>query len=157
PLGSTVHDHAIVTDSSGNPVTTGTVTFSYWAHPGDFSNNDPCSGDPTTTITVGYVAGAGFETPSTAALHAGSYAYAAIYNGGNGFAASSGDCEPLRVGQGALAMETSINGNGTTTVDLGSTVFDTAHFIPGPPYTPGFVPTGTVTYTFSGNDPSFPA
>jgi hypothetical protein len=165
PLGSTVHDHAFVTDPTGAQVTTGSVTFSFWVHPVDFTG-DPCSGDPTFTYTDTNGAD-GWSTPSSLQLHAGVYAYDARYNGDGSNAAGTANCEPLNVGRAALAMDTNIHDvnhvNITNThVALGSVIHDKAFFNPAAPTSGEFVAAGTVKYTlykddgngiYDGNDP----
>jgi hypothetical protein len=142
-LGSVVHDHAFVTDTDGNPVTTGSVTFSF------FSTID-CTGTPVWTETD-MDGSDGWQTSNTEALHAGQYSFVARYNGDHGLAAGVSECEPLQVGAGQLVLRTAIigpDGSDVTdgTVPPGTQVYDTAFFLAG--VVTDFVPQGTVTYTF---------
>src|SRR5262245_13524097 len=109
-LGSTVHDHAFVIDgSTANFVTTGSVTFSFWAHPVGFTG-DPCSGDPTAIVTDSDGSDGWYAQPPAAMnLHAGVYAFSARYNGDGTFAAGTADCEPLTVEKANLTISTQIH------------------------------------------------
>lgn len=144
-LGSVVHDHATVTDLKGSPVTTGSVTFSFWT-------NIDCEGDPLWTYTDANGSD-GWQSKSTPPLHAGSYSFAARYNGADGvFSPGTSECEPLTIAEGVLALDTLVkDANGNTVPDDailkdGSQVKDTAFFVGTPPFPGGFVPTGSVTY-----------
>ena len=159
-LGSIVHDHAYVEVADdtpddpfdGTPVTTGSVTFSF------FASLDG-TGDPVWTYTD-TDGSDGWQTPEAGTpwadmLHAGEYSFAARYNGGSSqgttYAAGLSENEPLRVGEGVLNLDTQVHNAShqditNTHISLGSVVHDKAFFNPAAPSSGDFVPTGLVEY-----------
>ena len=85
------------------------------------------------------------NSPVTAALTAGSYAYIGVYSGDSNYTGYVGAVEPLTINQGSSSVSTAIkdSGGGAVTDTLGEQVYDTATVSAGP-----FTPTGTVTYYF---------
>jgi Bacterial Ig-like domain (group 3) len=152
PLGSSVIDTASVGPQT-TPVASGTVTYTlYEGACGDTST--PIYSDP------GVVLDSGGNVPNSAAspaLKAGSYFYTASYSGDGNYGASSDSCEAFTVNKGASSLTTKvylstdggesspING---ANVPFGSSVYDQAT-LSG--VTTGFVPTGSVSYTFFTN------
>ncbi len=146
-LGTSVHDNATLTNASS--IAGGTVTYNFW-------RNGVCSGTPFWTKTVTVTNAKVPNSNSTGPLAAGSYSFNATYSGdtsSNTFAAFS-SCEPFTVGKKPTSITTSlVLGTSTplangATVDLGSSVHDTAAIagaVSGVPLT------GTVTYHFYTN------
>ena len=94
------------------------------------------------TLTGGAVP----NSAATAALTAGSYSYIAVYSGDSNYTGSTRRRRAADDQPGTRAVSTAIDdaGGGTVTGVLGESVNDTAT-VTG---TPGFTPTGTVTYDF---------
>jgi hypothetical protein len=129
-LGSSVYDNATVTGSAGVP--TGFVTF--W-------NNATGSWVQFANVTLinGVAPFANF-TP----LYAGTFFFVADYSGDSNYLASGSALEILTVTPAPSTTHTYLN---STSIVLGSAVFDTANVtfpVSIPPYP---VPTGTVTFS----------
>ena len=145
PAFSTVHDSAMVTGSKGIP--TGNVSFFFY-------NSIDGSGTPVGAGTVALDAN-GVANPSDAEgpLIPGSYSFAAHYNGDTTYLPSDSLVEPFTVPAPAppLITTTIHAADGAAVsgpVPLGTSVYDTATLA-------GFgstVPTGTVTYSFTGTN-----
>jgi len=155
PVGTTVHDKAIVTGTIGFDTPTGDVTFNRFA-------NGTCSGTPASTETVDLTETAS-PTPSTAGVAAaesssfttsaaGGLSYQAVYNGDTNYPTPvTSDCEPLTVAKTNSAVNTDIrqgNVNGSSVLDThvgnNTTVVDVGTITGSAPGTPD--PTGTVTF-----------
>lgn len=144
PLGTTVHDNAVVSGSHGTP--TGTVNFKRYA-------NTTCTGASTDENNVllngsGVAESSDFATNSTAGL-----SYKAHYNGDNNYNAKDGDCESLTVIKLVSIVRTEVHDPNhvditNTTVPVGVTVHDKAFVTGGGP-----TPTGTVDFArYATND-----
>jgi hypothetical protein len=157
-LGSYLHDSANLTFTGGGTLPSGsTVYFSF------FTNND-CTAPPadTTDVDVG-----GEDSPATGLdprlvagpLGAGSYSYVAVFVSGDSSVVgdSIGDCEPFMISQGTPSTSTEIHRGQTDSgapvvippagIDPGGYVHDSAT-VTG---VAGFVPTGTVSFTWYTN------
>jgi hypothetical protein len=139
-LGTTVHDSATVSGTSfGTP--TGSVTFTF------FTASDQCTGASVGAGTVTLVSGVAHPSTSQGPLAAGAYSFRASYSGDGNYNASTSPCEPLTVTKANSSTATDIH-NAThsvvTNVPAGTTVHDKAT-VTG---ISGFVPTGSVTFTF---------
>ena len=101
--GTTIHDLAIVTGTTGAPVPTGTVTFSL------FSTLD-CTGTSTSQtvfLTVGSTDSRANSSPITP--FPGTLAYQATYNGDSNYrTAVTSTCEPLTVNRFQSSVATHI-------------------------------------------------
>ena len=148
PLGTSVHDKAIITPVD-NLAVSGTVTYTFFnGTTNEFASI--CDGVRTSeTVAVGS------ESSSTGPLGAGSYAYRAIYNGNDNYQSNvRAACEPFTVSKATPRVETVVHRETTTNshtpvanpgvVPFGSTVHDKA-FLFGQVGT--FPITGTVTFT----------
>ena len=147
-LGESVFDTATV---SGSPFTpTGTVTYTFT---GQLASLTPPAGwtvvDATTwTDTVTLSGGLAPNSLATPPLPAGSYQFQAAYSGDANYTDATSAVEPLNMGPGSSNTATVILDALThqaPTSTLGEAVLDTAT-VSGSPLTP----TGTVTYTFTG-------
>src|SRR5262249_1455609 len=149
--GESVVDTATVTGSPFTP--TGTVTYIFTGP--QLANLTPPAGwtvvDATTwTDTVTLTGGMVPKSASTPPLPAGSYQFQALYSGDANYQPSTSSLgeEPLQVGPGSSNTATDILDALTHQPpdgSLGEAVLDTAT-VSGSPLTP----TGTVTYTFTG-------
>ena len=147
PLGSSVYDTATITHSDGLTAT-GTVTYTFF-------HNSACTagtGIPAGTVTL-TGAGTAPNSNTQGPLAVGSYAFQAVYSGDANFPGATSPCEPFAVAAGTSSVATQINLAGTTTpiaspVPLGSSVYDTATIT----HSDGFIPTGTVAFTFFRGD-----
>jgi len=145
PLGSIVHDKAIVTGVAAF-APTGSVTFTFY-------NDDECDG---TGTAAGMVAldGLGVAHPSLSQgpLEAGSYSFRASYLGDSNYRASVSQCEPLTVRKASTSTATAIHNHTThavvTSVPAGTTVHDEAT-VTG--QIGSFVIGGKVSFTFYTN------
>jgi uncharacterized repeat protein (TIGR01451 family) len=145
PLGSTVHDSAIVTSPAGNPRPTGTVTFTFYT-------NGTGTPPGTSAGTVTLVNGVADPSAAESNLMAGSYSFTAHYSGDSNYAPSDSGVETLTISKGTSFGETTILDAATNLAPTGTpgeSVFDTAT---GGVRPPAFTPTGTVTYTFTGTN-----
>jgi large repetitive protein len=140
--GATADDTATV---SGTGTPSGTVTYGLFT-------NGTCSGGAATTHVVTMSAGLVPNSPTTAALAAGSYSFLATYSGDANNALTIGACEPFSVvktsaSPGSVvdnaALNAAWNGNEAT----GASAYDTSSVTA----VGGFVPTGTVLYSFFTN------
>jgi hypothetical protein len=148
PLGTTVHDRAVVATKVDGRDITGDVTFTWYT---TIDCTTP-TGHPSTAAGVVTLVGAdlGVAHPSTAfgPLSAGSYSFKAVYAGNDDYNGSTGDCEPLTVRKARLSITTDIHDadhSSITSALVGSVVHDTAS-VTGQVGT--FTPTGAVTFTF---------
>jgi hypothetical protein len=143
--GATAYDTASISGTDG-PVPTGTLTYTFF-------QNGGCHGTGTTE-TVTLVDGVPPDASTTAPLGAGPYSYDAVYNGdGNYNPSPVGACEPFtvlpaptNVSNIVFSKQTGQAWNGTEVA--GGKADDTATLTGT---VPGFVPTGTVTYSYFAN------
>jgi hypothetical protein len=142
-LGSSVFDTATVgPEVAGFPIT-GTVTY-------QFFHNGTCTDDPAVSETLPL----GSPSSTQTALQTGTYAFDAVYNGNANYTPSpTSICEHFFVAQNSSTMATTVKdaaGHPVTTapLPLGSVVHDTST-VTG---VPAVTPSGTVTYTFFGNN-----
>src|SRR6516162_4322029 len=149
PVGSTVFDTTTLTvttppfdTKSGKapPAPTGTITYAFFANGNGF-------GTPPATYTV-TVSGTGTvpDSPSTAALSAGTYSYVAVYSGDNNYFPATGNPEPFTITPLSPTIATTPT---PASVALGiapPTLKDSA-VLSG-----GYAETGTITYTLSLNN-----
>jgi len=87
PIGTIVHDMAMVTGTIGMPMPTGIVSFPVYA-------NQPCSGAGTFAGAVPLVAGVAHPS-YTATLTSAGLSYLAHYSGDVNYTAADGPCEVL--------------------------------------------------------------
>jgi hypothetical protein len=143
--GATAYDTSAIAGTDG-PVATGTVTYTY------FDNGDCQGTGPTQTVTL--VDGVPPDASTTSPLAAGDYSYDAVYSGDTDYNPSAvSACEPFTVDPaptnvsnvvfskqtGAAWSGTEVaGGKANDTATLGGAV-------------PGFVPTGTATYSYFAN------
>ena len=153
PLGSSVHDTAVVNGGvDGFPIT-GTVTYHFYVGTTACDTvKEQGTGEP---VTIDGVTGEVPDSSSTGVLGAGDYSFNAEYSGdgdgGNYNASGLSACEPFVIDQGVTTTVTKVldaNGSDVTgaTVPNGSVVHDSAEVGPA---VNGFPLTGTVTYYFS--------
>ena len=116
PLGSTVHDRAVVTGTSfGTP--TGTCRSGG-------SRMVTCSGDGVAAGTVTLVSGVAHASDAESPATAGAFAFQATYEGDANYDASTGPCEPLTVTSVDLSITKTdggavpVAGDGTFTYTL---------------------------------------
>jgi hypothetical protein len=117
----------------------GTVTY-------NFFSNGVCSGAPTSTQTV-TLAGGTVPNSTSQTLANGTYSYADSYSGDPNYQPATSVCEPFAVGTVNPTLTTQVNVN-STTVALGTTIFDTATL---GPVLNNKAPIGSVTYSFFSN------
>jgi hypothetical protein len=148
PLGSSVHDTAVVGNQTPGFPASGSYTYTFFA-------NGTCSGTPATTQTVGLNAnGTVPDSATTGPLGAGTYGYSGSYGGDSNYLSAPGGCEPFTVLKAQPVVTTDVfndlGGPAITggTTPLGSSVHDTA--VVGN-QTPGFPASGSYTYTFFTN------
>ena len=142
PIGSTVHDSAMV--SGTGPVPTGTVSFTIYP-------NTQCSSEGTSAGSVA-LDGTGLADPSaTTVVATGGLSYKASYGGDVNYKASTGACEPLEATQLESSTTTDLHDaqhQVITSAPIGAIIHDTATVagaVGGP------VPTGIVAFTvYSG-------
>jgi hypothetical protein len=145
PLGSTVHDSAIVAGPAGEPKPTGTVTFTFYT-------NGTGTPPGTSAGAVTLVNGVADPSAVESNLMAGSYSFTAHYSGDSNYAPSDSPVETLTISKGASFGTTTILDAATNkppTGTFGESVIDTASGGVSPA---AFTPTGTVTYTFTGTN-----
>jgi Bacterial Ig-like domain (group 3) len=146
-VGASFHDTATVTGQQANIVPTGTVTYSFFTNGG-------CTAPPASTQTVTLNAnGTVPDSASTGPLAAGDYSFQATYSGDPNYLGSTSACEPFSVGTTASSTSTQVENAATNappsgTEATGASFYDTAT-VTG--QVGGFVPTGTVTYSFFTN------
>jgi hypothetical protein len=162
--GDSVFDTAVVTfspaPSPSTPTPTGDVTYTFtgselagltppagWVvvNPTTWTNTAPLTVNPDGTVTVA-------NSPATPPLPPGSgYVFTASYSGDGNFAGSTSEVEPLTINKGSSSLVTTIMAaaGGPPVGTLGGSVFDTATLTVSPE---GILPTGTVTYTFTGTN-----
>lgn len=144
--GSQAYDTATVSGTAGvSP--TGTVTYNFFTDGG-------CSGPAASTEVVTLAAdGSVPNSPTTAELGAGNDSFQASYSGDSNYTASTSPCEALAVGRAASSVSTVVDdaatGGGWLGYETpGAEAYDSAVL---DQTVPGFVPTGTVTYSFFSN------
>jgi hypothetical protein len=138
PIGSSVHDSAVVTGAPGIPPT-GTVDFTLY-------QGMQCSGDSVSAGSVALDASGVADPSDSATVPVGGLSYSASYSGDTNYQPSKGDCEPLDAKKLLSTTTTDLhdaNDQIITSAPIGSTVHDTAT-VTGDPSGP--VPTGTVTF-----------
>ena len=143
--GAAAYDTATVTGTAG-VVPTGTVTYTFF-------HNGSCQGSGSTE-TVTLADGVPPDATSTEALGAGGYSYDAVYNGDDNDSPSAVsacapftvDPTPTHVTNVVFSTQTGTAWSGTETA--GGKADDTA-ILSGA--VPGFVPTGTLTYSYFAN------
>jgi uncharacterized repeat protein (TIGR01451 family) len=143
PLGSTVHDSAIVSGNAfGAP--TGDVTFTWYTTASD------CTGPADAAGTVTLVAGVADPSTSFGPLAAGEYSFRAHYAGDANYRPSDAACEPLTVTKASTRTVTEIHDGDehvVTSVAAGATVHDLAT-VSG---TGLGTPTGSVAFVWFAN------
>jgi len=137
-LGSDITDTATATGMSGFTSPTGTVTISLYS-------GSTCGGAAIQTYPA---VSLGNPSPTVSPnLGAGSYSFeASAYSGDDNYQAVSGvasSCEPFTVQQAQSSTSTQVEPS--SSVLVGTSTHDTASL--GSPIA-GFMPTGTVTYSF---------
>ena len=143
--GAKAYDTAVITDTDG-PVPTGTATYTFF-------DNGNCQGTGTTQ-TVPLSDGVPQDAATTAALGAGTYSFDAVYNGDSNYNPSAvSTCEPFTVlpaptdvSNVVFSKQTGVAWSGTEVA--GGKADDTASLTGA---VPGFVPTGSVTYSYFAN------
>jgi uncharacterized repeat protein (TIGR01451 family) len=133
PIGSTVHDRAVVSGNFGTP--TGNVTFTLYP-------STDCSGTGTTSGAVALSGGA--AESGTTTVPVGGLSYRAHYLGGGNYEAADGECEPLQATQLTPSVVTTIrnaSGDAVTSAPIGTVVHDTVVVSGG-----AGTPTGSVTF-----------
>ncbi len=149
-LGTTVGDTATVTGSSPAFTPTGTVTYQFFSTP---DATGPHTDEVVNLNPDGTVPNSALQGPLTA----GEYSFVAVYSGDSNYVSWTSSVELFMVEQGTSTTGTVIMNTSFTTVTptvqlavtnhSGETVFDSASVVGVPA---AFVPTGTVTYTFTG-------
>ena len=137
-IGTTLNDTATV---SGGSSPSGTVTFKL------YGPSDPtCSNSPLYTETANLSGGSAATTGGPAAAAAGTYHWAATYNGdaGNNTASSACTDEAVTIAKNSPTIATTLS---ATTATAGDTVHDSSA-LTGATANAG----GTVTYTVYSND-----
>jgi hypothetical protein len=143
--GAAAYDTATVTGTAG-VVPTGTVTYTFF-------HNGSCQGSGSTE-TVTLADGVPPDATSTEALGAGGYSYDAVYNGdGSDNPSAVSPCEPFTVNPEPTDVTNTVfsrqtGGAWSGTETAGGKADDTAS-LSGT--VPGFVPTGTVAYSYFAN------
>lgn len=138
PLGTTVHDKAIITGSAGIP--NGTVDFARYS-------NGNCEGDAAATQNnVALALDGTAESISFVTASVGSIAYKVHYDGGTNYISGDGPCEPLAIEKLIPTVRTEVHDLAhtditNTTVNAGTVVHDKA-FVAGSGPNPG----GTVDF-----------
>lgn len=143
PLGSVVHDTATVAGQVDSIVPTGPVTFQF------FTSGD-CTTGGSPVANTGTDGGA-VRSADSAALAAGGYSYQATIAGDSNYNGTTSACEPLTVNKATPTAVTEVHnstGGVITTETLDPNMHDKAT-VTG---VGGFVPTGTVDFTFYPND-----
>jgi hypothetical protein len=142
-IGVKVYDTASLGGTVPTFIPTGTVTYSF------FKTSD-CSGTATKDTEPLDATGNPTHSSTQGPLGAGSYSYNAVYNGDTNYKASAiGDCEPFKVDKPTPTISTIVFDASTNkalgAATIGVKVYDTAAIAGA---VTGFVPTGTVTYSF---------
>jgi hypothetical protein len=147
-VGALAFDTDTVTPTTPDgPTPTGTVTYTFFT-------NGTCDGTGATVTVTLNADGTVPPSPTSLPLAAGDYSYDAVYNGDANYGASPvSSCEPFSVAETTPTITTVVfdattNSPWAGTELAGATAYDTSTlsglFV-------GFVPTGTVTYTFFAN------
>ena len=150
PLGSSIHDKAVVTATDSPFVPQGTVDFHFYS---SIDCGQAIPETPADELAVGLDVTGTAESTSKGPLGAGSYSYLDHYNSSDLNKWTDGDatCESVTVDKGNTTTVTAVkNAAGTTitTVPVGSSVHDSVTV--GGAVT-GIPLTGTVAYSFSTN------
>ena len=124
PVGTTVHDSAVVTGVAGLPGPTGNVTFQWFT-------NDQCDGSPVDSSSSFALSGGSVDgtTFTKAPVTFGGYAFRAVYDGDVVYNAKTGPCEPLAVTKIDPVVATTIHDGShgaVLSVATGTTVHDSA-------------------------------
>ncbi len=142
PIGTIIHDKAIVTGAAGTP--TGTVDFLRYT-------NDSCDGNPADTQNNVILLGNGTAESSNFTTNAsGGLSYKVHYDGDDNYLAGDGPCELLTVNKLTPTVNSEIHDPThavITTTTVGTVVHDKA-LITGS----GPAPTGTVDFSRFTND-----
>jgi hypothetical protein len=150
PLGTSVHDTAIVGEKVADISLAGDLTYYFY-------ENGDCDGPEAWSETVAVDAdGVAADSSSTGPLGAGDYSFNAEYLGNDDYEASGlSACEPFTVEKADTETVTTVIREDTGavvplggSVPVGTSVHDTATV---GPQVGTFVITGTVTYHFFGN------
>ena len=146
PIGTVVHDTALVSGNAGTP--TGNVTFTLYTGVTD------CSGSGTTSAPVALTNGE--AASGTTTVPPGGISYKAHYLGGGSYSSADGECEPLQASKLTPSVVTTIhdaNENSITTAAVGTKVHDSAT-VSGANGTP----TGSVSFSwYTSKDCTGPA
>ena len=137
-VGSSVSDDVTVSPGAGTPVGApppgGSVTVTFYS-------SNTC--DSETAVNSGTFTldsnGQALNVLPEGPLGAGSYGYLAVYDGGNAYSGSTGDCEPLTVVPNSPDITTNLS---SSAGNVGATVHDSAT-LSGATSDAG----GTVTYS----------
>ena len=122
PIGSTVHDKALVTGTAAGGTPTGTVTFTV------YMGNTTCTGAGTVGDPIALVAGVA-DPSASAVVPVGGLSYRATYNGSTTYNTSTGPCEPLTATKLDSSTATDVHNAAhgvITSAPIGSTVHDKA-------------------------------
>jgi len=137
PIGSTVHDEAVVSGAEGTP--TGTVDFRVWLGNTTCSAESSSAGNDVTLVN-------GIAHPSDPiVVPAGGLSFRAQYDGDSTYDDEDGPCEPLTPTKLTPTINTDVHDAQhavITSTPIGSTVHDKAS-VSGSATTP----TGTVDFT----------
>jgi hypothetical protein len=144
-LGTSIYDTAAVGPVVAGIAITGTVTYRFFA-------NGDCSSAPLASQTLPL----GTQSATQGPLHAGSYAFDAVYSGNANYGPSPvSACEHLTVERATPAVTTTLHDAADnaviavgSTVALGTSIYDTAAV---GPVVAGIPITGSVTYRFFTN------
>ena len=140
PVGTSVHDRAVVSGSGATP--TGTVTFT--VHMGSLT----CAGEGSAAGTVTLDAAGVAHPSSSVTVPAGGLSFSSHYSGDSVYAAGDGPCESLSATPQTKPTPTVLTTvhdaqhNVITNAPVGTSVHDRA-VVSGS----GATPTGTVTFT----------
>ena len=144
--GASAYDTSVLTPSGGITAT-GTVAY-------DLYGSNDCTGTAATTDTE-ILNGDGTvpNSTTTAPLGAGPYSFQAVYSGDANYATSTAPCESFSVDIGTSTIATTVDDSSTSaawtaTETTGASADDTSVVTPSA----GIVATGTVAYSFFGND-----
>ncbi len=146
PIGSSVHDNAVVTVGAGGPAPSGTIDFYRF-------NNSECVGDFATqsgvALTKNSTSTASAESSSSTVPSTG-LSYKAHYNGDGNYTSSTGACEPLaatKLGSQTVTVIYDAAEHVVTSTNSSAIVHDKATVTGSGP-----TPTGNVDFTFYTNN-----
>lgn len=152
PLGTSVHDTAVVNGQVDGFVISGKVTYHFYV--GTTTCDTAAFANQTVDIDASGLVPVVPDSASTGPLGAGDYSFNAEYLGDDNYNFSAlSVCEPFVIDKGVTTTVTQVldkDGNDVTgtTVPNGSVVHDSADVGPA---VDGFPITGTVDYYFSSN------